>query len=69
MSRILVWATLTAFVLSGCGSSHQERTAPCKRSSPLTGFVEHKRAGCGPMTRINDDHDEVVAAIYAIGGE
>lgn len=50
--------------LTGCGTPHKEKTAPCKRPTHLTSLAADPRQECGPMTRVNTDAS--AAALVAI---
>jgi hypothetical protein len=52
--------------LAGCGTAAKEKTAPCKRPANLTSYASDPRLECGPMTSVNGNAADALAAIDAM---
>jgi hypothetical protein len=64
-------SVLVAAGVTGCAGAPKEKTAPCKRPANLTSYAEDPRQECGPMTSVNGNPSEALAAIdaFAASGE
>ena len=58
-------SVLVAAAMTGCAGAPKEKTAPCKRPANLTSYAEDPRQECGPMTSVNGNSSEALAAIDA----
>lgn len=59
---------VTALLITGCGSTYKERKAPCQRPALSSAYGPEDAVPCGPLTPINQDRSNVLAAIDAALG-
>lgn len=71
MKGLVLLSLLVAAGVTGCAGAPKEKTAPCKRPANLTSYAEDPRQECGPMTSVNGNPSEALAAIdaFAASGE
>ncbi|MEY9103737.1 hypothetical protein ABIA24_006710 [Sinorhizobium fredii] len=65
-SAKVLFPLLIAAGLAGCGTAAKEKTAPCKRPANLTSYGPDPRLECGPMTIVNGDTADALAATDAM---